>query len=147
MIVRNKFLARSSALHLCKQNQKLNFKLMSIYELHYIGGMPFMIPLSIILIAIVGLIIVTAIRGEGVNSKWIVAIKQLGGFALAWGAFSTLVGFYQAFSDLSQMKEMLPLNIIMGGLKVALITTLYGFGVFLFAQIALIALKLRKTDR
>jgi len=120
---------------------------MSIFEFHYIGGMSFMIPLSIVLIAIIGLIILTVVRGETVNSKWVEAIKQLGGFALAWGAFSTLVGFYQAFSDLAQMKEMLPLNVIMGGLKVALITTLYGFGIFLFSQLALIVLKLKKADK
>lgn len=120
---------------------------MSIYEFHYIGGMPFMTPMSIVLIIIIGLIILTVVRGQGASSKWVEAIKQLGGFALAWGAFSTLVGLYQAFSDLSQMKEMLPLNYIMGGLKVALITTLYGFGIFLFSQVALIVLKLKKTDK
>jgi hypothetical protein len=120
---------------------------MNIYEFHYIGGMPFMVPLSIVLIAIIGLIILAAIRGASISSKWIEAIRQLGGFALAWGAFSTLVGLYQAFSDLERMQEMLPLNIIMGGLKVALTTTLYGFGIFLFSQLALIVLKLRKANQ
>lgn len=120
---------------------------MSIYEFHYIGGMPFMVPLSIVLIAITGLIILAAVRSDSPSSKWIEAIRQMGGFALAWGAFSTLIGLYQAFSDLEQMKEILPLNLIMGGLKVALITTLYGFGIFLFSQFALILLKLKKANQ
>lgn len=116
---------------------------MSIYEFHYIGGMPFMALLSVVLLAIVGLIVLTLIRKDNASAKWLEAIKQLGGFALAWGAFSTLVGLYQAFSDLEGMKEMLPLNVIMGGLKVALITTLYGFGIFLFSQLLVILLKLK----
>lgn len=117
---------------------------MSIFEFHYVGGMPFMTPMSVILIAIVGIIILTLIRGEDSKSKWFEVIKQLGGFALAWGAFSTLVGLYEAFSDLEQMKETLPFNVIMGGLKVAMITTLYGFGIFLFSQLALLILRLKK---
>src|SRR6185436_11569758 len=104
-------------LDLHKQNQKSNFKLMSIYEFHHIGGMPFMTPLTIVLLVLIGLVALTLIRGENEGSKWFEIIRQLGGFALAWGAFSTLVGLYQAFSALAQMKEMLPLNIIMGGLK------------------------------
>ena len=124
-------------------NQKLNFILMSIYEFHYIGGMPFMVLLSIVLLSIIGMIALTLVRGEGTGSIRVETIKHLGGFALAWGIFSTIVGLYQAFSDLSQMAEMIPLQHIMGGLKVALITVLYGFGIFLFTQLSVIGLRLK----
>jgi hypothetical protein len=131
------------ALSLYKQIQKLNFNAMSIYEFHYIGGLPWMITLSVILIVIVSLIVMTLVRGAGQDGKLITVIKQVAGFALAFGAFSTLVAFYQAFSDLEKID--VPFNHIMGGLKVALITTLYGFGIFLFAQVALITLKLKHS--
>ena len=41
---------------------------MSIYEFHYIGGMPFMVLLSIVLLSIIGLIALTLVRGEGKGS-------------------------------------------------------------------------------
>lgn len=103
--------------------------------------------LTIILILNMGLIayvIYGQVKKEEVHAKWLETIKQLGGFALAWGAFSTLVGLFQAFGDLSTMKEVLPFQVIMGGLQVALITSLYGFGVFHFSIFAVILLKLTR---
>jgi MotA/TolQ/ExbB proton channel family len=120
---------------------------MNIIDFHLIGGLPFMVILTFSLLAIFGCIVLSFIRSEDQQQKWHEAIKQLGGFALAWGAFSTLVGLYQAFEDLSTMQEMLPLNVIMGGLKVALITTLYGFGIFLFSQAFLLVRKATKKER
>jgi flagellar motor component MotA len=117
---------------------------MSIIDFYVMGGIPYMTPLTLALLAIVGVIILSFVRKENREPKWLEAIKQLGGFALAAGAFGTLVGLYEAFSDLSTMEQMLPLNVIMGGLKVALITTLYGFGIFLFSQVYLIVLKSTK---
>jgi biopolymer transport protein ExbB/TolQ len=46
-----------------------------------------------------------------------------------------------AFGDLERMKETLPFNVIMGGLKVALITTLYGLIIFLISLFSFIGLK------
>lgn len=120
---------------------------MNIIDFHLIGGLPFMVILTFTLLAIFGCIVLSFIRPEDQQKKWSEAIKQLGGFALAWGAFSTLVGLYQAFEDLSTMEVMLPLNVIMGGLKVALITTLYGFGIFLFSQAFLMVRKATKKER
>ena len=120
---------------------------MNIIDFHLTGGLPFMAILTITLMAMLGLIVYSFVQKESLHPKWIEAIKQLGGFALAWGAFSTLVGFYAAFSDLSAMTETLPFNVIMGGIKVALITTLYGFGIFLFSQLALLVLRLMKSNR
>jgi len=46
-----------------------------------------------------------------------------------------------AFDDLAGMKETLPLYVIMGGLKVALITILYGLIIFMLSLISFIGLK------
>jgi biopolymer transport protein ExbB/TolQ len=70
------------------------------------------------------------------------AIKQIGVLALAWGIFSTIAGLFQAFDALEAIKEMLPFQVIMGGMKVALITALYGLIVFILSMLAYIILKL-----
>lgn len=120
---------------------------MSIVDFHITGGLEYMLVLTFILILNIGLIVYVIygqVRKEEVHAKWLETIKQLGGFALAWGAFSTLVGLFQAFRDLAVTKEILPFQVIMGGLEVALITSLYGFGVFHFSIFAVIILKLTK---
>jgi flagellar motor component MotA len=120
---------------------------MSFSDFYVAGGSEYMHVMTLILIVNVALIIYVAyfnLQKKEIHAKWIETIKQLGGFALAWGAFSTLVGLFQAFGDLETIQEVLPFQVIMGGLKVALITTLYGFGVFHFSLFAVIILKLTK---
>lgn len=120
---------------------------MSIVDFYISGGLEYMHVLSAILllnIVLIVYVIYGQVRKEEVHAKLFETIQQLGGFALAWGAFSTLVGLFQAFSDLAMMKETLPFQVIMGGLKVALITSLYGFGIFHFSILAVIILKLTK---
>ena len=120
---------------------------MNIIEFHMVGGLIWMVVLSLLLVIIIGLTVYTFIGNALAYSKWSEVLKQVGGLALAWGAFSTLVAFFQAFGDLERSPEPIPFNVIMGGLKVAIITTLYGFGIFLFSQLTLIVLKLKKTDK
>jgi uncharacterized membrane protein YjfL (UPF0719 family) len=118
---------------------------MSLSETYSAGGSLYMHPITLVFIAnIVVILMVTLkiIQKKIVEPKWIEAIKQLGGLALALGAFGTIIGFFFAFSDLSEMKETLPLNVIMGGCKVALITVLYGFIVFCISLLVYILIKL-----
>lgn len=114
---------------------------MDLFEFLYVGGLPWMITLSLLLVIIIGLSIYVFIGNSERYSRLNEWIKQVGGFALAFGAFSTLVAFFQAFRDLSVMS--VPFEHIMGGLQVALITVLYGFGIFLFSQVCLFALKFK----
>jgi len=115
-----------------------------MYEIHLEGGMPFMAPLSFIFLIIIGLVaaaILSAIQKKRINEKILEFIRQLGGLALAFGTFGTIVGLYFAFKSLSEMKETLPLNVIMGGLKVGLITVIYGLVIFLISLVAFIGLQ------
>ena len=115
-----------------------------MYEIHVEGGMPFMAPLSFIFLIIIGLIafaVLSAIQKKRINEKILEFIRQLGGLALAFGTFGTIVGLYFAFKSLSEMKETLPLNVIMGGLKVGLITVIYGLIIFLISLVAFIGLQ------
>ena len=115
-----------------------------MYDIYVSGGRVFMHPLSLILFINLGLIIfvvITKLQKKQLNKNFLEAIRQLGGLALAWGAFSTLIGLFFAFDDLEGMKETLPLYVIMGGLKVALITVLYGLIIFIFSLISFIGLR------
>jgi hypothetical protein len=122
---------------------------MNIIEFHYVGGLIWMIFLSLTLVVNIILIVRVAIfysQQKQVNKNYLDLIRQIGGFALAFGAFSTLVAFFQAFRDLSAMAEMIPIQHIYGGLQVALITVLYGFGIFLFTLVALMGLNFLKKE-
>lgn len=118
---------------------------MSLSELYVAGGTEYMHAVSIPFIANLILIIITVlqiVQKKHVNEKLIEIGKQLGGLALALGVFGTVAGLFQAFDALENSKDIIPFQVIMGGLKVALITALYGLLVFCFSQLAYIVLKL-----
>jgi hypothetical protein len=120
-----------------------------MYQIHVEGGMPFMAPLSFIFLIIIGLIvfsILSVIQKKEINGKIVELIPQLGGLALAWGTFGTVMGLYFAFKSLSEMKETLPLNVIMGGLKVGLITVIYGLIIFMISLAAFVGLQAAKKN-
>jgi hypothetical protein len=115
-----------------------------MYDIYVAGGTFYMHPLTLLLLINLGLIIfvvIARLQKKKLNKTFLEAIRQLGGLALAWGTLSTLVGLFFAFDDLAGMKETLPLYVIMGGLKVALITILYGLIIFIFSLISFIGLR------
>ena len=117
----------------------------SIYSWHFEGGVYFMFPLLFMLMINLGLIAYVALSHvlkKSINPMWLEAIRQLGGFALAWGAFWTLAGLLMAFDSIESSKEMIPMNVIAGGMKVVLLTVLYGFFIFLVSMFAYIILRL-----
>ncbi len=114
-------------------------------NMHIEGGILFMAPLTLLLMLNLGIIIVASISAASkkqVNPIWLETIKQIGVLAFVWGTFSTLMGFYFAFDDLSTMAETLPFNVIMGGLKVALITLLYGSIICSISLLSYLGLKI-----
>lgn len=66
-------------------------------------------------------------------------IKSVGLFALVVGIFGQLLGLYQAFSVIEQAGSISP-ALLAGGLKVSMITTLYGFIIFLLSYLIWMAL-------
>ncbi|MCU0345103.1 MAG: MotA/TolQ/ExbB proton channel family protein [Ignavibacterium sp.] len=104
-----------------------------------------MIPLTVLFI--INLILIASLAIKGISKKSIQPLKlefvrQIGMLALIWGILSTIIGLYQAFDSLSQIEEPLGLNIIMGGLRVALITAEYGMIIFLISLIGFNCLRL-----
>ena len=107
-----------------------------MWDLYIAGGVNFMTPITLMLLVVLvlgGLLVYRHFTGRGITDRHVDAIRQTGMLALAWGVFSTVLGFFQALHVLSGLKESLPFYVIMGGIKVALITSLYGMIVFLFA--------------
>lgn len=118
---------------------------MSLSELYIAGGVVFMHAVSIPFIANLVLIIITIlqiVQKKNVNQKLIEMGKQLGGLALALGVFGTVIGLFQAFGALENSKDIIPFQVIMGGLKVAIITVLYGLIAYFISIVAYIILKL-----
>ncbi len=117
----------------------------SFYSLHIEGGPPYMFPLSFLLIVNICIfiyVVVAVIQKKELNSKWLEAIKQIGGLAAAWGTFSTIIGLFYAFDALEASQEIIPFQVIMGGLKVAVITVLWGLIIYCLSLLAYIILKL-----
>ena len=119
--------------------------LASFFDLHVEGGFIFMAPLSVLLavsVCIVLFIAASLIQKKELSWRWFDAVKQIGGLAAAWGTLATIVGLYGAFQALEATPEVLPFQVIMGGLKVAVITAIYGLIIFCLSLLAYIILKL-----
>jgi len=116
----------------------------SITELHNDGGIIFMIPLSILLTINIGLVIysIFGLTQKRDVSKFIEAVRQIGVLAAAFGAACTILGLFQAFSWLASHVEGSSFQIIMGGMRVAVITAMYGLFIFCLSMLSYIILKL-----
>jgi len=104
-----------------------------------------MFPLFLMLmvnLCIIVYLLISRIQKKQFNTKWLEAIKQIGGLAAVWGVFGTIVGLFNAFDALEAIKEMLPFQVIMGGLKVAVITAIYGLSIYCISMLTYIIFKL-----
>ncbi len=116
-----------------------------LYDFHMTGGPPFMFPLALLFLTNIGLILFstfTLIHKKVLPTKYLEAIKLIGILAAVFGSLGTMVGLMEAFDALEGMKEMLPFQVIMGGMKVAIITVIYGLFIFCVSMLAYIVLKL-----
>lgn len=115
------------------------------YIKHLEGGSFFMFPLAILLFTNIGLVLYstfTLIKTKMVPAKYLEAIKLIGTLAAVFGSLGTMVGLTVAFDALEGIKEMLPFQVIMGGMKVALLNAVYGLFIFCLSMLAYIILKL-----
>lgn len=103
------------------------------------GGF-FMYPLLLIALVIVGLAIWTTVRlrrGSGpdpVLETGIDATLFWGGWALLLGLLGTFIGIYLAAGAIQAAGEV-SAALVWGGVQVALITTLFGLGIFVVAAL------------
>ncbi|MBR0300269.1 MAG: MotA/TolQ/ExbB proton channel family protein [Bacteroidales bacterium] len=95
------------------------------------GGLPGMIAITLLLIAL----FVAAWKAP----RW---VKEIGIGALVVSIFWTLRGLFQIM-DIIQLHGDIPFSVICGGVKVALISTLYGLIVYFISLIIRITHKTR----
>jgi len=75
-----------------------------------------------------------------IASKGISQIMHLGIFAAVFGIFGQCIGLFQAFMAIEEAGDISP-AMIFGGLKVSMITTLYGLLIFLVSFLIWAGLK------
>jgi flagellar motor component MotA len=110
-------------------------------ELFYMGGPLFMGILTILLMIIVTVfafrlyqLLQNQVKRETTFRHQAQIIKSLGLFTFMIGILGQLIGLFQAFSAIQQLNSISP-AMLAGGLKVSMITTLYGLIIFLVSYL------------
>lgn len=108
-------------------------------DLFFMGGPLFMSTLTILLIVMIFWILYHFVRyyssSETDRLETLRKLKygrSIGLFALVTGILGQLVGFYAAFAAIETASDISP-TIMAAGLKISLITTLYGIVIFLLS--------------
>lgn len=108
-------------------------------DLFYMGGPLFMSILTILLIVMVFWILYHFVRYySSSETDCLETLRKLkygrsiGLFALVTGILGQLVGFYAAFATIETASDISP-TIMAAGLKISMITTLYGIVIFLLS--------------
>jgi hypothetical protein len=121
----------------------------NLIDTYIAGGIESMHPITLLFLfnlVVIGYIVFCLIKKNAFNRKWIDSIKHASGLAVAYGTFGTLTGLFFAFDALEASKEIIPFQVIMGGLKVALISILYGLIIFFISMLAYMVLKLKVRE-
>ena len=115
-------------------------------QLFYEGSALFMSILTIVLIVLLAWAIyhfLPVILKKDISSsktrERLKHIKTIGSFALVLGILGQLIGLYEAFGAIQQMGDVSP-ALLAGGLKVSMITTIYGVAIYLVSLILWIIL-------
>jgi len=106
------------------------------------GGPLFMYTTLFLLIVIIALLIRGFIKKE-TRPKTITLVSSISLFVLVWGFLGQMLGLMGAFDAIEAAGDISP-SILAGGLKVAILSPLFGMIVFLIARIGIIILNLLK---
>ncbi|MCC5941215.1 MAG: MotA/TolQ/ExbB proton channel family protein [Balneolaceae bacterium] len=94
-------------------------------ELFYMGGPLFMGILTIVLVAVIATAAIYIYRIKLSQNVNIALVKEIGLFGLIVGIFGQFLGLYQAFTVIEVSGTVSP-EILISGLKISSITTIYG---------------------
>ncbi|UMB53732.1 MotA/TolQ/ExbB proton channel family protein [Lutibacter sp. A64] len=106
------------------------------------GGPLFMYTTLFILIIITALLIRGFLKPT-TRDKTITLVSSLSLFVLVWGFLGQMIGLIGAFDAIQAVGDISP-AVLAGGLKIAILSPLFGMIVFLIARIGIIILKLLK---
>ncbi|NBC64295.1 MAG: hypothetical protein GVY07_01360 [Bacteroidetes bacterium] len=116
-----------------------------MFDLFYMGGPLFMGLLTIILVALIATAVYSFVKinRDGSSPKSVSLVKEIGIFGFVFGIFGQFLGLYQAFTAIEAAGDVSP-ALLAGGLKVSMITTLYGMIIFVIAWLLYFGLKLKQ---
>lgn len=102
--------------------------------------------LTIILVVIITISLLLIIKKKGELPGGLSAdlVKELGLFGLITGVFGQLIGLYEAFNAIEQMGTVSQ-SMLIGGLKVSSITTIYGMLICIIAWLLFFLLKVKES--
>jgi hypothetical protein len=106
------------------------------------GGPLFMYTTFILLIVIIALLIRSFVK-PATRDKTITLISSISLFVLVWGFLGQMIGLITAFDTIEAAGDVSP-AVLAGGLKVAILSPLFGMFVFLIARVGIIILNLLK---
>jgi len=106
------------------------------------GGPVFMYISLILLIVIIALLI-RAFLKPAARQKTITVVSSISLFVLVWGFLGQMIGLITAFDAIEAAGDISP-SMLAGGLKIAILSPLFGMVVFLIARIGIIILNLLK---
>ncbi|MBT8316934.1 MAG: MotA/TolQ/ExbB proton channel family protein [Lutibacter sp.] len=104
------------------------------------GGPLFMYTTLFILIVIIALLIRGFIKPTTRN-KTVTLVSSISLFVLVWGFLGQMIGFIEAFDAISVAGDISP-AMLAGGIKVSILSPLFGMVAFLIARIGIIILNI-----
>jgi hypothetical protein len=104
------------------------------------GGPLFMYTTLILLIVIIALLIRAFVKPT-TRPKTITLVSSISLFVLVWGFLGQMIGLITAFDAIEAAGDISP-SMLAGGLKIAILSPLFGMVVFLIARIGIIILNL-----
>jgi len=112
-------------------------------ELFYEGGPLYMGILTLealLMLSVAVFVSLPIINGKKLDNDKVGLIKSIGLFSLITGIFSQLIGLYQGFNAIEQAESISP-AMLAGGLKVSMITTIYGFIIYMISLLIVMILQ------
>jgi len=114
-----------------------------MFNLFYEGGVLFMSILTLLLVVLLsisvyyGTLIIKSESGPELRNLYrhrITYIKSVGLLSLVVGIFGQLIGMYQGFS-LIQSSGAISQSLLLAGIRISMITTLYGMVIFIISYL------------
>ena len=102
------------------------------------GGPLFMYTTLLILIVII-ILLIRGFLKPAARDKTITLVSSISLFVLVWGFLGQMLGLIGAFDAIEAAGDISP-SILAGGLKIAILSPLFGMVVFLIARIGIIVL-------
>ena len=108
------------------------------------GGATFSYPTFVMLLICIALIVKALMKGDA-EGKTRKLISHISLFALVWGFLGQMIGLIGAFDSVQAAGNIAP-AVLAAGLKVALLSPVFGMVVFLIGRLGIIVLTWKQKD-